>query len=553
MGRQDSPLFSGSSEQLTACERELVATDNAKPDFENRITYAGPDNKPFNERLWEQILMYGIPKDSTLVPAMNNRESIRKVFLFALFVSSTVIMGLSKNPVFIGIWVALWVVTKKYKTPSKGMDCLIFFVMFYLFYSPTTSTSPDSYYYIHDLYVILSCLLAAFIILYSESIPMVLNEFPTAKAIFYCWLLWGAFAYAPVFFSTVWRDSFLSQLNIIPQLNRDNTGLKTAIPVLASVGLIILPAYALKTVEDFRRFWKLLSIGTIVYCLLSLLRYALNIDFIPQEYGEVRQMGYRLTGFVHPDANYLGRMLLMPIILSLSVALTSPRTSKALTWTVLVFGIICTAMTYSRTTFISLSSSLVLLFMAVKQKLAGIALFSIIFFLVAIIAWQYDLISYFGYGEGSDLTNLYSRQMIYRWVLDIIADNPWFGAYPGGYEHAILSVGFGFEKVVSAHNMTLAIAVEWGIPMAIVLVATLIFSIYHSVKTITSLSARTKTEDDYFIQAFACATLAVAAAYLVHGLTEIVPPYYVFFNFGLALASHHYANRVVPARGEASI
>ena len=275
---------------------------------------------------------YALATESSAFSGQNMHLSERKFYLFIIFLISTGIMALTFNIVIIALWILLWVFARSYTTSTKGTEFLIFIIGYYLFY-PTVSTVYGD---LHHAGIVLSCILFVFVILYHFPISKLLSGYKFAKIIFYGWIVWGILAYLPVIFVNFIQNSFIYKATErsagLVELTRDSSILKTAVPTLTAVIVMLIPLYALRNIKDFESFWRAFIKGTLILLALSLIRYVFYIDFIPQSYMEIRSHGFRMTGFSMPDANGYGRQLLIPILFIAAMSIRFPRKMKFFEW-----------------------------------------------------------------------------------------------------------------------------------------------------------------------------------------------------------------------------
>lgn len=487
------------------------------------------------------IQSISISRGAFTQPLYQNQKSI---FLFLAFLGSTAIMALTFNVVIVVLWVLLWVFAHYYSTLTKGTEFLIFIIGYYLFY-PAASTAYGD---IHHRGIVLSGILLIFIILYRPQVNKLLHKNKTAKIIFYGWIVWGILAYLPVFFINFIQNSFIYKETErsagLVELTRDSTILKTVVPTITAVIVILIPLYALRNVKDFESFWRAFFKGTLILLVLSLIRYVFYIDFIPQSYLEIRSYGFRMTGFSMPDPNGFGRQLLMPILFMAAFSIRFPRRMKLYGWITISLAMLCLILTYSRTTYISFFLSLIFLLLLNVRNKRTIVFIIIIALLIGSLISLTDIQQYFGYGgKRLSLGNLEGRIRLYKASLKILAESPLFGAFPGGFQIALAKIHMkGLQYGVSAHNMFLVVAVEWGIPMAMLLLLALIYSFWSGIIAIRKLRKTMTKKKNFHIESLAYGVVAVSVAFSIHGLAENISPYFVFFNLGIALAIRRIIN-----------
>ncbi len=472
-------------------------------------------------------------KDRTQFSYQNQRS----IFLFLIFLGSTAIMALTFNMVIIALWILLWIFARSYATSTKGLEFLIFIIGYYLFY-PSISTAYGNIYHQG---VVLGGILLVFVILYRFPVYKLLSEYKFAKIIFYGWIVWGILAYLPVIFVNYIQSSFIYKATErsagLVELTRDSSILTLAIPTITAVIVMLIPLYALRNVKDFNSFWRALVKGTLILLVLSLIKYVFYIDFIPQDY-EIRYHGFRMTGFSTPDSINFSHQLLIPILFLAALSIRFPRRMKLYEWITLLLAISCVTLTYSRTTYVSLFLSLIFLLLLNFRNKRTIVFSTIIALLIGSLIRLADIQQHFGYGgDRFSLANLEGRIILAKASLKILAESPLFGGFPGGSQIALAKIDMpGLLYWVGAHNMLLDIALQWGIPMALLLLLALIYSIWNGILAIRKLQKIRPKKNIFLIESIAYGVVAASVAYIIYGLAANIPPYLVFFILGIALA-----------------
>ncbi|MGE0445121.1 MAG: O-antigen ligase family protein [Vicinamibacterales bacterium] len=358
------------------------------------------------------------------------------------------------------------------------------------------------------------------------------------------WLLWGLMAYVPV---------LLTWLNVLPPSDPfalTYSALKTAVPILGAGGVALAAGAAIREPADLERLGRAVLVGTGLVAVAALVQAMMGADWINSNYES--QAG-RLHGVSVPDANGYARLLLMPSLLLMALAIAGRHAAwRRGLWLVLVLAVISIALTLSRTTYLSFAAGIVVLLLlnlrASRTALVGLILAAVLFG----AAYGLGIADRFGQGaERRSVANLEGRIALYAVLVDIVRENPWFGVRPGGYFEALDEINLQSETQVSrggAHNMVLAIASEWGLPMAFALLAALAGTIWTSFDALRRLRLARAAPAAPLLRAVLTALVAVAVAYLVHGLTENVPYDHVFVLLGLAAAIRFAVVPALPAQ-----
>lgn len=365
------------------------------------------------------------------------------------------------------------------------------------------------------------------------------------------WLAWGVSLYLIVF--SAWLFGTVLGMDLPPFLDstvHSTSGLKLAIPVIAAVGAIVPPLYSLRQPRDIQVLFNVLGIVALIVMFVSYVELAAGTRLIAADY---QAMEGRLVAFSVPDPNSYGRMLLLPILFLLSglFARAVQGATLAWKWGVILLALVTVLLTLSRTTYLSLTAGFIVLVVLNTTTGRTVPVTILLLVAMALAINATDIGREFVYGSERGSTNsLDTRMLLYESVQEIIRDSPIVGALPGGYFEALTAVGYA-SRLVSAHNMFLGVAVEWGIPMAALLVIALGGAVALGVRGLAQLPSSKQIpgvpELSMLYQAITCS----GAAYLVHGITEIVAPDAVFFLLGLALAGRLMATRLSGAGGPA--
>ena len=250
-----------------------------------------------------------------------------------LFLFSTSIIALTFNIVIISLWILLWVLARHYSTNTKGTPFLIFFIGLYLFY-PTSATA---FHIIHWRELVFSWVLLVFVVLYRPSISKYLKGYNTVKMIFYGWIIWGVLVYSCILyvnhiheliFDVPYKENPFSLITLV----RDSSMFTVVIPTITSVFAMLIPLFALRNIRDIESFWAALTKLTLVLLILSLIRYIFLVEFIPQDYVDIRIDGFRMGGFSVVNPGDFSRLLLLPLLFISSLVILYPSKVKLYGW-----------------------------------------------------------------------------------------------------------------------------------------------------------------------------------------------------------------------------
>ena len=297
------------------------------------------------------------------------------------------------------------------------------------------------------------------------------NEWHFVPILFLLWL----YVYMPILSHTyLGLEIFPGRDASYISTKRSSHMLSFSLPFLLSIisfWILSLSAYQLKEVAPL---FRLLKVSAIIYIGMSLLRYALNFDFIPQDYTVVRHDGFRLSGFANPDPNGFARSLL--VIYCLVVANVLEKPSKLIGLTALFVIVVAIFMSGSRTTLISLSvATVILLWLCLPGKKGRLVMFSIIACFGILLSSGLAEAILFRNGESGAI--LSGRSGLYLHVITILVDSPWVGLRPGGWmeylgssinlvdgvaRSGVTLVDGTSLKIQSTHSFYLEVAINWG-------------------------------------------------------------------------------------------
>lgn len=315
-------------------------------------------------------------------------------------------------------------------------------------------------------------------------------------------------------------------------------------PLLLSPLIIMVMILSFNPSTNLEVLYKSLKSITLIILVLTLLRYWLNVNFIPQDYTEIRYDGNRMTGFSHPDSLGFARMLLFP----LSIIAAFTFSGKLLRKDSILFLMLLLSLyaTLSRTVFISTSIILFVVFLYNFQfKNIGRFLMPVLVVLVLLVFS----------GIGSNLLNRNSsaagginvsgRDAMWVTALYAITNSPFVGLRPGGWQIWLMEgvdwVSGGEVVVQGTHSFYLETATTWGIPILLMILFMMLHAAYNLHKTIRKL--KTKSIENHTILNWAIGIQAIVIGILVHGISENVGLPLIFFIMGFAFSIVQLANR----------
>ncbi len=464
-----------------------------------------------------------------------------KYIIALMFIFHILFFAAARNVGFLLIGVIIWWLAFKYRTYTSSGVFLPYYIGLIFWY-------PSGYYTglnFHNPSFVFGVFSLFFYLFNRRQIYVELRKNRVVRNIILFWLVWSAASYAPVLISSLGLNYFPFSLIYSKDLAVQTTLLKTTVGQFA-VLLILLPILTLKKVEDFQVFYKAIFIATAVVVIMGFIQYFTGFKLLPEHYSDVYLYsgGYsRFFTFSMPDANGFARLMIIPILLSFIYISVKRKTSITILF---VLSLTAVVLTYSRTGFASISFGIFILLclflgdIKIKHK-------SPVFVIICLVLLGANIVK-LGYTENVDrfisMRNLQSRWLLHERAFEIIKDNPFFGAHPSFYQQQMLE-GFSFSGrswVPSAHNIYLQVGVDWGLPLSLVLILCLLISLYYyGIRGRRLLKKLEFTEgtDIYILVIAIYCVIGVAFTYIVHSITEIVPPVYIFFLLGFSITSYN--------------
>lgn len=453
----------------------------------------------------------------------------RSLPLTFFFFASTFIVLLTGNAFIIALWLLIWLLSAAPAISNKSGGFMTFFLGITFLYPAISLDYSD----IHEKNFLLGVFFCCFFVFERKEILAACREFKSMKRIMAIWFGLGMLAYLHVLFASIVKYGLRERLpDYLEAIATQDTLLKTSIHMLTTVFIIALPIVSLKEPGDLRGFIKTVYVLTVIVMVGGVVGHLFKINLANEDYSVAYAASYRLHTFSMPDANGFGRLLLMPVILFVSLAFKKMR----LTWLLLVAGaLFCITWTYSRTTYVSFGVGLLMIVLGNFFRMRGVVMAAILSLILAAFVNYMELPELFSRDvRMSNTGNWQSRLYLQSIAGDIVESNPLFGAFPGGYQREMLAHGFpSSRRIVSPHNMFLGVAVEWGAPMAALMLVALIASIMNGFQSLRKLAKATLKEKET-IKALAVFCIALPVAYLAHGISEIIPPEQVFFLAGVS-------------------
>lgn len=453
------------------------------------------------------------------------------MFYFLLFFISTIVMSTTANLVFIIIWISIWLITIRFKSNTSGFEFLVFFTGALLFY-PISTTFYGVY---HEFPVVISFLLFIFLILYNKNALMTLRGFVAVKFIFYSWLAWSLISYWPILDIRYFGGKYEESARLFIPVGKESSMLQIFLPVFSAAIVLVMCTFTLKSKADFNRFFEMLFKSTLILLVLSLLRYIFVFDFYPQSYTSVREFGFRLTGFSIPDANGYGMLLLFPITFLSAYTMTNYKSMSMFHWITLTLGVVSIALTFSRGTYFAFLVGVVIVLVFRRSKASAFPFFMLLLLLFIAGFFFTSFFSYFGVNsDRASLENFYSRVLLWDQIFSILKVSPLFGLHPGGWVQFLL-LNPEISRPMTAHNLYLGTAADWGLPMLVLALLIFYFAISNLVNS-ARLLPKLNTQSRFFFEWQIFGAIMWASALLIDGISEYVPHHWLFLLLGLTVA-----------------
>ena len=443
--------------------------------------------------------------------------------------ATTAVVSLTFNPVVVVLWIACWIFAKVY-SGRRSVQTVFLLSIAIIFFYPEFTTVFEGY---HEKWVVMAVLLVVGTAFFR---PRMMDRDALLTRTVVLWIGWGLVAYLPVLGIYIWATVLGGDLpTFLSSVPHTTSALKTAAPIIPSALIAPLTVAALRTPEDLRRFRQALTFAVLIITTVSIVLWALNIRILPFDDARLIADTTRLGAFSNPDPNGTARLLLFPLLLFASASLVGHRLLGLGGWLALGLGVVAILLTQSRTTFVSFNAGLLVVGLVNprKGKLWWMAPATAI--VVAAIALTVDFPALFAEGgERFTSNSLIGRVALWEAALDIVRENPWVGAFPSGYFEAMQSRGALGDQASSAHSLYLFLAVEWGVALA----GLALFVMFATVRRGWGAIRRAGRKPEAIESRVAgVAAVAIAVAYAVHGVTEIVPSLFLFLALGLAVAA----------------
>jgi len=461
----------------------------------------------------------------------------KNFFLLIIFIFPLV--ALTLDPIIIFIYLFIIFLTFSFRKYFSEI-VLVFFVSFIFLY-PNVANSFSG---INEKGIILGCACMVFYLLYKYHNYHKVNNKPPKRIIF-SWFFWGSFVYLIALSGYVLFETF--DFNILaffgqPPLRTSHIMHYTnTIPM---VFLFFAPIISIKNNNSFNYAFKLYAFLLSINVLFSLLQYFYGMKIIEASATYLYQseifVEKRLLSFSELNPLGFGRLISFPIILLFCYFLLKHRGKDPLYLVILLFAVLALLLTFGRTSYISTAVGLFTVFLIAKKNVKTTIKYVIIILLIILVVEYADIPSYFS--SVPRLTNpmgsLDSRLYKHRIALNFIEMNPLFGTFPGRMIELSKTIG-PHEIDRSAHSLYLSTGVNYGIPMILIIIFTLIYSFLVGKSLLKKYDYLLSLKENSYITIFLIASTAYTLSITVHGITETVPYGYIFLNLGYIITARN--------------
>tara|TARA_X000000368_G_C23054802_1_gene723325 strand:+ start:388 stop:1569 length:1182 start_codon:yes stop_codon:yes gene_type:complete len=319
----------------------------------------------------------------------------------------------------------------------------------------------------------------------------------------------------------------------------NSTGIGLYIEILSAcfLGLIILKLNL--STEDIFVFIKYILLISLLIIILGFLMNAFSLNLFNDD--SINLMGSRLGSVNEANANNYGRFLLIPFLLSFvfiisDLGLRDKFSSKKIFYIIFILSTLSIILTFSRTTYFSSICGLffILLCHSFVKKTKKILSLLFFLFVMIIVILLFDVTNIFSYSDRlTSQDSINPRLFRYEAGIKIISSNPLFGVHPGNYKQSLydnlnisrFSSYFQFGTAGSAHNMFLHIAIQYGIFSGILYILFPLKLLINSIR-----KYNTRNNFNYLVL---ITGIGLCASIIVHGISEVYPPIYLLFFYGI--------------------
>ena len=489
----------------------------------------------------ETVVIYSIVViylDNCIRLVLLNMDMNEKQCLAGMgFIIVLCFFGAGRDIGFFMVGATIFYIAAKYRPHQKASFFLPFFLGLVFLYPTIFSGGLD----FHDKGFVIGIFSIAFYLLNRRKVDLELRKRPVIKAVVVFWLFWSVLSYIPVLVSSLGIQFPPFDLIYSENLAEETTLIKTTVRQF-SVILILLPVLTLRTVSDFRVFFKVVGILAAVVVLAGFAQYFTGFKLIPENYDASPG---RFVTFSMPDPNGYARLMVLPIFVLFSQILAKRKVAPHI---LMLFACILVSivLSFSRTAYISLFLGLFFVgasYLRYNRSIKPIIVFLSLscFMLPTLMAFE----EYYeqNYNRLGSSGNVIGRINYFRGSVEIIRKNILFGVHPGQYRKAMSETEVFKEwrhpVSSSTHNIYTQTAVDWGAPLGAALLMCFGLSVKYVLQSKRLLKKRQsgdRLRDDK-LSTIVYSVFGVTICYGFWFIAEIVPTHFIFFLLGLAIST----------------
>ena len=445
---------------------------------------------------------------------MNKKQLLFSLILF-LYVAFN-------GSVTLSLYILLIIVISLYTSrANSNLFYIIILIMMYLFWPQGSIFIKSPGFNISNIISFIGLL---FVVVEVRQLKLFFNKRWITNSLFLIYFIYGSILYIWVVFGYL----FSEKLNFyyLPSELSISKFSQTILPIIL-IGLI---CFSIKNTNDLKVIFKTLLNMLLILLFISIFNWVFKLDIM--QTNTVEYISNRFTLFNLGGPLESGRLLLTPLLILVSSKLYL-RSSKI--DIIIIFGILIIILSLSKTTYFSFTVGVLSIMLFASSKLyKKIILGVAIPILVGVITNYFGIIAVFENTDRGSLANLYVRQNIWQAALEIIKEAPFTGSFPGGLFSGLQYVGYDY-RMMSVHSFYLQTATEWGVVLGLISVLFIVLTIvlgYRNYIRVKSL----RMHDLKYLEILSFGVFAASISFIVHGIVEVIPMYFVFFNFGLVLA-----------------
>ncbi len=359
------------------------------------------------------------------------------------------------------------------------------------------------------------------------------RENKALKRTIFLWVFWGSFAYLITLIAYLAYE--IGGINILefwgqPPLSTSKIMIYiTTVPI---VFLILVPMVSVNKTNSFKKTFQLYSILVSIVVIIGFLQYYTGITIIDEAYSSQFIKDKRIYSYSLPSPDLLGRVIVFPILLLTNYFIIRIRRRSFIYLLVFIISIVSLLLTFSRATYISVAVGVLFIFLLNIDKVSSLMKSIAVALLIVLVISFLNIPSYFhSTGRLSNPVASLERRLYYQsFGLSILAKNPIFGSLTGRYTE--LAQDSGIEITGSVHSLYMGTALNFGIPMALIIIFVLIYSFLLGVKVLKQYKKELSLIENSYLNIFLITSTAYSVSMIFHGLSENFNYFLIFLNMG---------------------